>query len=596
MKYKIRAGSIALAAGLLTASCAGHGGQSPLPSAPGTANASRSGQTTTSAIAVPSGWSATATQGVTVANATNLGSLNAAQTLTVRVALQAHNTSQLAQAVASGQRFTDTQLMSQYAPTSNEVAQVVSYLQSQGLTNITASPNNLLVSADGTAAQVQKAFNTTLTSFSLSGKNVFANTTNALVPQSLGGIVLSVLGLNNAAKVASGPTACFPTDPAPAGTPCVRNYDAHAIQTFYDAGSTTAASGTTVAVMAEGNVSQTITDLRYEEQQLGLAQVPVSVVKVGLSSPDTAGVPEWDLDTQSSTGIAGTVKGLYIYATTSLTDSDIANEYNTWESQNVAQLGNSSFGECEYQAYLDGAMKADDQTMMFAAAHGQTMFASSGDTGSSCALAPTNGAPGSGPPMVSYPAASPWIVAVGGTTLTSNNDTTYMGETAWNAGGGGLSQFENATSWEQPVQLTTGILAAGNLRGVPDVAMAADPNAGGYLVYVQQPLVFLNGTCGPGPCGIGGTSEASPLAMGVYARMLTSHPTLGFAAPLFYRNYQKYEAGETLVQGPPPTESYGGFHDIISGVNGAYQAIPGYDYTTGVGTFDITGLNQTIAQ
>jgi subtilase family serine protease len=583
-----RLSATAFAAGLLTASCAGHGAQSPLPSTPR--------QTNTTTIAVPSGWSATATQGVTVLNATSLGALDPKKALTVRVALQAHNASQLAQAVAAGQRFTDSQLMSQYAPTSSDVGQVTSYLQNQGFSNIVVSPNHLLVSADGTVAQAQKAFNTSLTSFSLNGKSVFANTTPALVPDSLGGIVLAVLGLNDAAHMSSGPTACFPADPAPSGTPCVRDYDAHAIQTFYDAGSAPDGSNTTIAVMAEGDVSQTVTDLRYEEQQLALPQVPINIVKVGLSSSDTAGVGEWDLDTQSSTGIAGNVKGLYIYDTTSLTDSDVANEYNRWESDNLAQLGNSSFGECEYQAYLDGAMKADDQTMMFAAAHGQTMFASSGDTGSSCALAPTNGAPGSGPTMVEYPAASPWIVAVGGTTATSNNDETYMGETAWNAGGGGLSQFENATSWEQPVQITTGILAAGNLRGVPDISMAADPNAGGYLVYVQQPLVFLNGTCGPGPCGIGGTSEASPLAMGVYARMLSAHPLLGFAAPLFYHNYQKYEGGESLVQGPPPTESYGGFHDIITGANGAYQAIPGYDYTTGVGTFDISALNQTIAQ
>lgn len=586
--------AVALAAGILTASCSGHGGQSTLPSTLGAAGTGGAHQNAT--IAVPSGWSSTATQGVTVASSADSGALAPTQALTVRVALQAHNLTQLAQAIASGQRLSDAQLMSQYAPTAAEVSQVVTYLQSQGFTNVSASANHLLVSADGTAAQAQKAFDTTLESYSLGGKNVFANTTPAFVPSSLGGIAIAVLGLNDAAHMASSPTACFAVDPAPAGTPCVRDYDAHAIQTFYDAGSTPQASNTTIAVIAEGNVSQTVTDLRYEEQQLGLAQVPVTVVKVGLSSPDTAGIDEWDLDTQSSTGIAGSVKTLYIYDTTSLTDSDIANAYSKWESDDLAQLGNSSFGECEYSAYLDGSMKADDQTMMFAAAHGQTMFASSGDNGSACAIVPANGAPASGAPMVSYPAASPWIVAVGGTTATSNNDETYLGETAWNAGGGGLSQFENATSWEQPVQLTTGIVAAGNLRGVPDIAMAGDPNAGGYLVYVAQPLVFLNGTCGPGACGVGGTSESSPLAMGVYARMLTSHPSLGFGAPTFYRNFQQYEGGESLVQGPPPTESYGGFHDIVTGANGIYQALPGYDYTTGVGTFDISALNQTIAQ
>ncbi|HET9095458.1 MAG TPA: S53 family peptidase [Candidatus Baltobacteraceae bacterium] len=585
--------AVALAAGILTASCSGHGGQSALPSAPG--STSSGGARPNATIAAPAGWSSTATQGVTVANASNLGALAPSQALTVRVALQAHNLSQLAQSIASGEKLSDAQLMAQYAPTSDEVSQVVSYLQSQGFTNVSVAANHLLVSADGTAAQAQKAFDTTLESFSLGAKNVFANTTPAFVPSSLGGIAIAVLGLNNAARMASGPTACFPTDPAPSGVPCVRSYDAHAIQTYYDAGTAPTGANTTAAVMAEGNVSQTVADLAYAEQQQGLPQVPVNVVKVGLSSPDTAGVGEWDLDTQSSTGIAGTVKALYIYDTTSLTDSDIANEYSHWESDDLAQLGNSSFGECEYQAYLDGSMRADDQTLMFAAAHGQTMFASSGDTGSSCALAPTNGVPGSGPPMVSFPASSPWVLAVGGTTVLSNNDETYLGETAWNSGGGGLSQFENAASWEEPVQLTTGIVAAGNLRGVPDVAMAADANSGAYVVYMTQPLVFINGTCSS-PCAIGGTSEASPLSMGVYARMLSSHPSLGYAPPNLYHNYQKYEPNETLVQGPPPTESYGGFHDIVSGVNGAYSAAPGYDYTTGLGTFDISALNQTIAQ
>lgn len=588
----VRLSVVALAAGVLAASCSGHG-QSPLLAVPEAAGTG--GAHSNALISAPSGWSATSTQGVTVLSATDLGALASSSPLTVRIALQAHNLSQLAQTIATGQRLSDSQLMAQYAPTSDEVSQVTSYLQSQGFTNIDVAPNHLLVSADGTAAQAQKAFHTTLDSFSLSGKTVFANTTPAFVPSSLGGIAIAVLGLNNAARMDSGPTACFPTDPAPSGTPCVRSYDAHAIQTYYDAGSAPTGANTTVAVMAEGDVSQTVADLAYAEQQQGLPQVPVTVVKVGVSSPDTAGVPEWDLDSQSSTGIAGGVKTLYIYDTTSLSDSDIANEYSHWESDNLAQLGNSSFGECESSAYLDGSMRADDQVMMFAAAHGQTMFASSGDTGSSCPLAPTNGVPASGPPLVSFPASSPWIVAVGGTTVLSNNDETYLGEAAWNSGGGGLSQFENATSWQQPVQLTTGIVAAGNLRGVPDIAMAADANSGAYLVYTTQPLQFINGSC-TSPCGIGGTSEASPLAMGVYARMLSAHTALGYAPAHFYRNYQQYEGGETLVQGPPPTESYGGFHDIITGANGLYTALPGYDYTTGLGTFDISALNQTIAQ
>jgi subtilase family serine protease len=348
-------------------------------------------------------------------------------------------------------------------------------------------------------------------------------------------------------------------------------------------------------VIAEGNVSEVPTDLQFAESVQGLPQVPVTVVPVGLSSTDTSGMDEWDLDTQSSTGMAQNVQMLYIYDTTSLTDSDIANAYSHWVGQDVAKLGNSSFGECEYQANLDGSMKVDDNLFMQAAAQGQTMFASTGDTGSSCALAPTNGVPGSGPPMLSYPATSPCVVGVGGTSVVSGSpNATYVGEAAWNAGGGGLSQFENSTSWQQSTIPTSTSLAATNLRGLPDIAMAADANTGAYFVYGQN--IPGLGACTTG-CAVGGTSEASPLAMGSYARLMSSHGNaLGFAAPQLYRNYLEQENNETAVTGPPPTEALGGFHDIITGGNGAYTALPGYDYTTGLGTFDIAVMNGEIGR
>ncbi len=385
-----RLSAVALAAGILIASCSGHAGQQMLPSAGVTQSAKAPHQA--ALTSAPTGWASTATLGSGVANATDLGALSASTPLTVRLALGVHNEDALAKAVASGAQFSDAADGGLRADQHGSLSSG-SYLQAQGFTNISAEPNHLLVSAEGTAAIAQSAFNTTLHSFSLAGKNVYANVSPAYVPASLGGIAVAVLGLNNAARMASGPTACFPTDPSPSGAPCVRGYDAHAIQTVYDVGTTPAATGTAIAVMAEGNVSQTVADLAHAEQVQGLASVPITVVQVGLSSPDTAGIDEWDLDTQTSTGIGGGAKMLYLYDTTSLTDSDIANEYSHWESQNLAQTGNSSFGECEYAPYLDGSMKADDNILLFAAAHGQTMFASSGDTGSSCGLVGTNGVP-----------------------------------------------------------------------------------------------------------------------------------------------------------------------------------------------------------
>jgi subtilase family serine protease len=582
---------IAIGTGLLTASCSGGGVMSHL--LPGGAGAPAAhGRAAQDVIVAPAGWSATATRGATVAGATDTGALEASTPLTVRVGLNLRNQDQLAALIAARQKITPGQFAAQFGPAATDVQSVVSYLRAQGFTNVQA--NTQLVSADGTAAQAAKAFNTSLHAFSLGGTKLYANTTPALVPASLGGAVSAVLGLSNAAKMAATPVNCLKGAVAPTGQ-CVPRFEAATVQAFYDAGGTPAGSGTTVAVMAEGDVSQTVTDLRFAEGKQGLPQVPVTVVKVGLPSTDTAGVVEWDLDTQSSTGMAQNVSMLYIYATTSLTDSDVANMYNSWVGQNVAQLGNSSFGECEYQAWLDGSMKIDDNLFMQAAAQGQTMFVSTGDTGASCALAPTNGAPMSGPPMVEYPAVSPYAVGVGGTSAVANAaDASYAGEAAWNAGGGGLSQFENATDWQKRSQILPSGPAVTNLRGLPDIAMTADAVAGAYRVYgANIPGV---GDCTAG-CAVGGTSEASPIAMGSYARLMSGHGNaLGFAAPQLYRNYVEHQNNATTVNGPPPTQALGGFHDIITGGNGAYIAIPGYDYTTGLGTLDLTVMNGQIGQ
>jgi pseudomonalisin len=594
----LRLAALASVAGLLFASCSGgHGVSSLLPHGAGAPQSGARAARDT-AIVAPPGWAATATRGETIANAADQGPLAGSTPLTVRVGLNLRNTDQLAAALAQphkGPAMSPQQFASQYGPTPDEVQAVVSYLRAQGFTNVRTGTQ--LVSANGTAAQVAKAFNTSLEAFSLGGTALYANVQPAFVPSSLGGIVSAVLGLTNASKMSLRPnishahaSSCLLTA-TPTGQ-CLPAFDAADVQKYYDVAYIPPASATTVAVISEGDVSGVVSDLRYAEAKQNLPQVPVTTVTVDLPSPDTAGAAEWDLDSQSSTGMAQTVQMLYFYAATSMTDSDIASAYGKWVGDDLAKLGNSSFGECEYSAWLDGAMKVDDNLFMQAAAQGQTMFASTGDTGSSCALAPTNGAPGSGPPFVSYPAASPWVVAVGGTTVVSNSDYTYSGEAAWNAGGGGLSQFENSTSWQRAVLPSSTGVAATNLRGVPDIAMAADAVSGAYNVY--GPNIPGVGDCSAG-CAIGGTSEASPLAMGASARIMSYTANMfGFLPPWFYSNYLNNQSTAATVTGPPPTQALGGFHDVVSGANGAYTALPGYDYTTGLGTLDVSLMGSEI--
>lgn len=584
-----RFGAIALAAGLLTTACSGHGGSNALPSlTPSGADRTGAGMThrTSAAIAAPSGWAATNTQAYALKNATDLGALPATQSLTVRVGLQMHNASQLQQLVASGQTIDDGTYLAQYAPTAAEVGAVKTYLQSQGFGNITVEPNNLIVSGTASAAVVQKAFDTTLHSFTQNGLNVYANVTPAYVPQNLANVAIAVLGLNNAKAFATAPPkqAATSVTKCTGGvtTACVRFYDPATYAITYDVGSTPAASNTAVAIMTEGSLTNSISDFRYNEKVFGLPQATIQTVQVGLPSPDTAGSDEWTLDMTYSTGMAHAVKTLYVYNTTSLTDSDIALMYNRWVTDNKAKIGNSSFGGCEFSPYLDGSMVMMDQSLLQGAAHGQTMFVSTGDNGGFCGVGVPNGVP-AGAPLVEYPAASPYAVAVGGTDLFSNADGSYKGESSWEAGGGGLSQFEYSPYWEawaQPVS------AQGqNFRGLPDVAMDASLETGADI--------WLGGT----EYTIAGTSLASPLAAGAYARMQTAHGNaLGFAAPRFYRIYQQNPAAGATLTGPPPTQYVGGFHDILAGSNVSYTALPRYDYTTGLGSLDIAKTNALIGK
>lgn len=208
------------------------------------------------------------------------------------------------------------------------------------------------------------------------------------------------------------------------------------------------------------------------------------------------------------------------------------------------------------------------------------MFASSGDTGSFCPVeVGANGVP-AGAPLVNWPAASSYVAAVGGTTLLTQSDGSYQGEATWYSGGGGVSQFEYSPVWETKAQPVSS--NGGNFRGVPDVAMDGDLQTGMILYTTDFGWTI-----------IGGTSLASPLAAGAYARFLQSHSGLGFAPPQFYNNFASHTAGAQQT-GPPPTQPDGGFHDILVGDDGLYTAAPGYDYTTGLGSFDITVMNGQI--
>ncbi len=607
-------------------------------------------------------WSATKTLAGVLAGATDIGEVPANLPMTISVALTPSNLAgakaYIAREYTAGDPLfhhflTPAQYTSNFGPTNAQAATVANYLASMGFTKISTAPNNVLVTGTATARVVEHAFNTQIHAFNLGGQARYSNVYAAEVPSALSSTVSSVLGLHNnpmstflqfktrhavhrkftpmqerarhAFAAKGGKKIMSDTCVLPGVTFCVDSeFYTDDLENFYDASSSKNASNTNIAIITSAQTGQLISDLRLNEQVNGLRQVPVTVTNVDPPNPQPVGADqiEFSMDTQTSTGIAGDAKGLYIYNVGGLTDEEISAADNRWVTDDIAPVASQSLGECEYNAFTDGAMFAEDEIFIESMAQGQTMFASSGDGGASCAFTfLTNGLVNAGVEMVNYPASSAWVMGAGGTSGFANSDGSYNSEIAWAYSGGGVSLFENPGVWTfgvQPGWLPDydGLAGAGAplpgvgggaLRSVPDVAMDADANVSAALFY-EYGASTANG----------GTSLASPIAAGSYARLQSAfNNTLGHAGPALYNHY-KLEGGEWIgaplecygaaLDGPPAicvpgaptppslptppalTAPLAGFNDIDYGTNGLYPALPGYDLTTGMGSFDLNAM------
>jgi subtilase family serine protease len=461
------------------------------------------------------------------------------------------------------------------SPSGTRVAAVANYLARSGFTNVRVTPDNLLLLADGNAGVASRAFATEIHLLSTAAGRFYANTKPALVPVALRGAIVGIEGLHDLRmhSMLVKKTSVQSCTEVPVLDICaLSEFGPADFQQVYDATSASTGASTPIAIFGEGDLTQVVADLRTQEQLSHLPVVPVSVVLTGPQSGDTSGADEFDLDTQYSTGMAGNVSQLTIYDAPSLTDADTTTEFDRFVTDNSSKAASASFGECELLADLDGSTATDDAIFKEAALQGQTVFASSGDTGTGC-LGVENGIP-LGVPGVEYPASSTYVVAAGGTTLLANASGAYDAEIGWYAGGGGTSLVEAAGAWQSGVVP----LSAIGRKAVPDIAMDADPDTGANVI--------VSGSAEE----VGGTSLSSPLSLGVWARLETAHANaLGFAAPILYKEFSD-EGGTSLVPSGL-TRAIGGFHDIEFGGN-PLPATPGYDYSTGLGTFDV-GLSES---
>lgn len=460
----------------------------------------------------------------------------------------------------ASQRVMSKSQLANHLPTQAQAQAVADYLTQAGFVNVKIHANRLLVSADGHAAVAQPAFSTSLAKVRThDGRSAFANNSPVRIPAALQATVQAVVGLQNVHQMHT------MVRPQVVGTGAtVKGHYPTEFASLYNADGLAPATDIQVGIITAGDVSQTVLDLNTFTTNNSLTPVNLNVVCVNSTATDNtcgqtddSGVVEWNLDTQDIVGIGG-VTNITLYDSPSLQNDQLTDTIAAIVNDNTARVINVSLGECERFTDADqggdGSGQADDALFATAVAQGQTFSVSTGDSGSDeCGDGKLNSA--------SSPASSPYVVAAGGTQLTTGRQNQYFTETSWNGGGGSPSSFEPAPQW----QINSGVLGSSTKRGLPDIAFDADPSSGS--------IIYINGstTSGGRPNQIGGTSLAAPLFTGAWARILQNSGDLGFAAPYLYNG----------------SLSSAAFHDVVRGSNGGYRAKVGWDYTTGWGSLNV---------
>lgn len=357
-----------------------------------------------------------------------------------------------------------------YAPIDSDIQSMVAYLQKFGI-NASVYPNNMIIRAQGSAAQLQKAFNVDLQNAKLGGKSFHATKVNPQMPDYLAQNVLCILGLTNYSAFTShaiknpdvktsttpptGPYALYPSD-------LEQHYNATPL---VDAGA--AGQGQTMGIVTLAGFNPQ--DAYDYWKILGLKVNPNRITVTNVDKADTqppsayyAGYDETTLDVEQSGALAPDAN-INVYVGPN-TDAGFVDAYANAITDNQVQSLSVSWGESEQiiNVFVDAQLETPqyanvfNQLYMEAAAQGISNFAASGDGGAYDSAVYYGsgfaGLPGLFNRTVDNPADSPYITAAGGTTLPWQNSTRGINvtkERAW-----GWDYYYNHLDTEQPANMT----------------------------------------------------------------------------------------------------------------------------------------------
>ena len=327
--------------------------------------------------------------------------------------------------------------------------------------------------------------------------------------------------------------------------------------------------GQTIAIIDPYIDTHIEADLEYYLNYFHLEGCNLRQVPVGNPLPGAHG---WDLeislDVEQACALAPQATVILMEANSdSLADLLAAVQVATSAPYN-ATVVSMSWGYPEFQ----GELELDSYFCNISNANGAVTFvAASGDSGHQ--------------QVPFYPAASPCVIAVGGTTLVLSTALPlanplafdYGNETTWNDSTGGISVFENGTSWQDGIFAGCG---SEGMRCIPDISSHSNPNPGvpvydtyGYGGWVQ----------------VGGTSIASPdwaaFFTLVNSMRAEADPPKGTLSQAVQDLYAIYNSSAYLTD----------FHDITQGSNNGNCGAqctpgPGYDLITGIGSYQANAL------
>jgi subtilase family serine protease len=479
--------------------------------------------------------------------------------------------------------------------------------------------------------------------YSIQGLTLRSPSAEVSIPDTLAGVVSGVIGLDDSAQLVhtnhttgdAPPPAAFVsaqpcssywgqlqavgfTDPYGAGTlpyaPC--GYTPQQIKGAYGLGSTGLdGSGQTVAIIDAyaaptivadvdqwsinrglptlhgGQFSQVVAPGTYHHPERGLKQDPQSWYG------------EETLDVEAVHGMAPGADIVFVGAPNNFQDLDAA--LNDVVDRGLAQIVSNSYG-FDTELLPPGFIQPFEDTILQGVIEGIGIYFASGDNSDESLV--------EGYITTDWPASSPFVTAVGGTTLAVGAADNYLFETGWGTStsswtgttwsptppgtwlygsGGGVSRIFDEPSYQVGVVPSSVFSAQGRTgRAVPDISADANPNTG-YLIGETQ--TFPDGTVKYSEYRIGGTSLACPLVAGIVALADQSiGKPHGFANPVFYSDPGAF----TDVVSPGSTvavvrtnyvnsiDSSAGLAYVLRTANQtlSLHTTPGYDDVTGLGS------------